>query len=316
MLVFCVAFLGATAAPVGAGHIPYRFPGSARYSVPKAKLDEALSCRRGSRVSFGSARALNGRRHHHPVLLVHGTGATRRQNWGWNYWPELRERRFEVCWVALPGESLVDIQISSEYVARAIQRMHRATGEDVDVLGHSQGGLSPRWAIKWFPSGRFVADYIALASPNHGTSVANAATAPGFSSPAVWQMRRDSNFITALNRDNEGPGDINYTSIYTENDELVQPVGTQDINADRTTNFLIQDLCPGRPVDHLSIAGDAVAFAVVLDALTHAGPGNVARAAPDCNSAAFREDAPEDFSNDWTGGQPVNSEPRLRPYAR
>jgi triacylglycerol esterase/lipase EstA (alpha/beta hydrolase family) len=47
---------------------------------------------------------------------------------------------------------LNDIQVSSEYVARAVQLMHRKTGEKVDVLGHSQGGLQPRWAIRFFPS--------------------------------------------------------------------------------------------------------------------------------------------------------------------
>lgn len=62
---------------------------------------------------------------HEPVLLVHGTGVTRRQNWGWNYWKVLPEAGFDVCWVQLPKASLGDIQVASEYVVFAVGRMHR-----------------------------------------------------------------------------------------------------------------------------------------------------------------------------------------------
>ena len=294
----------------------HEWPGNAPYSVPTKQMDNALSCRRGTHRSIGSAKTLTGKRPHQPVLLVLGTGVTRRQNWGWNYWPELRRQKFEICWVALPSESLGDIQVSSEYVARAIQVMHREAREKIDVLGHSQGGLSPRWAIKWFPSGRYVDDYVALATPNHGTSVADAATTAGQASAAVWQMRRNANFIAALNLHDEAPGPISYTNVYTESDQLVQPVGTQALQGDRTANVLLQELCPGSPVDHLGNAGDALAYRLVLDALRNRGAASVERAAPDCSETTFTDGAPDDAGNDWSRGQPVDQEPPLKPYAR
>jgi triacylglycerol lipase len=70
-----------------------------------------------------------------------GPASPREQNWGWNYWDALPELGFEVCWVQLPDLALGDIQTSSEYVARAMEVMHARTGESIDVLGHSPGGL-------------------------------------------------------------------------------------------------------------------------------------------------------------------------------
>ena len=205
-------------------------------------MDRALECQRGNKLSEHGTGALNGKGRKHPVLLVHGTGVTRDENWEWNYWQTLPEKGWEVCWVQLPNVSLRDIQVGAEYVARALSKMHRATGEPIDILGHSQGGLQPRWAIKWFSSARFVADYIALASPNHGTEVADTISQDEGCIPACWQMRRVSDFIAALNRDNETPGPIHYTNIYSATDELVQPSGTQEMKG--ATNILIQDLAP------------------------------------------------------------------------
>ena len=126
--------------------------------------------------------------------------------------------------------------------------MHESTGENIDLLGHSQGGLEPRWVIKWFPAGAFVDDYIALATPNHGASMFDKDTADGREIEAGWQMRTDSNFLAALNRGDETPGPIDYTSIYSNTDELIRPVGTQGVEGG--ANILLQDLCPGRRVDH------------------------------------------------------------------
>ena len=303
-----------------AANAAYSWPSNAPYSVPVSKMDRALECKRGNHVSEHGARALNGSGRKHPVLLVHGTGTTRRQNWEWNYWQTLPSMGWEVCWVALPNSSLRDIQVSSEYVARAVTVMHRATKEPVDILGHSQGGLQPRWAIKWFKSARFVADYIALASPNHGTRVANDVSQNEGCIPSCWQMRRGSKFITALNRDGETPGSIYYSSIYTAADELVQPTGTQDLRG--ASNILLQDLCPGRPVDHVGIAADYVTWLLVRDALLHRGPADPdVVETEDCleDTMPGADDPPSGVGDlqDFTAqGEITDHEPPLKPYAR
>ncbi|MEA2487351.1 MAG: triacylglycerol lipase [Actinomycetota bacterium] len=295
------------------------WPGHAHYSVPTSKLDAALAC-------HGGLKHLTGTGTSQPVLLVHGTGVPRDLNWSWNYWNALPQQHFDVCWIQLPQNALGDIQIASEYVARAIQIMHRKTGEKIDILGHSQGGLEPRWAIKFFPSGRFVDDYIGLASPNHGTLDADAATADGSANAAVWQMRTSARFIAALNAGDETPGGISYTNIYSETDELIQPVGTQAL--DGGTNILLQDVCPGRAVDHLDIVGDAVTYYLVIDALTHPGgaqrtriptdacqQGPMPGATPPPFDAGAIQQGLQDFGNAWSATV-TDREPPLMPYAR
>lgn len=303
--------LGVTVpATVGVAGGAYEAP-DAPYSVERSKLQAAWDCK-------GGREGLDGSGIGEPILLVHGTGVTRRQNFGWNYWTVLPAQGFEVCWVALPHGALQDAQVSAEYVAWAIKKIAAATDERVDVLGHSQGGLLPRWAIKWFASGRKVDDYVGLATPNHGTSAADAASAGGRCFESCWQMRRSARFIAALNRDEETPGAISYTSIYTQTDELVQPVGTQDLQGG--SNISLQDLCPGRPVDHVAIVGDAVTFSLVLDALTATGPADPERAGYDCARGAMEgsDDPPEELTDmaDWDQGKSTDKEPPLKPYAR
>jgi hypothetical protein len=93
-------------------------------------------------------------------------------------------------------------------------------------MGHSQGELEARWVINWFPAGAFVDDHSALATPHHGASTFDKATAKGHDIEAGWQMRTDSSFLTALKRGDETPGAIDYTNLYSKTDELIQPVGT------------------------------------------------------------------------------------------
>ncbi len=252
-----------------------------------------------------------------PVLLVHGTGVTREQNWKWNYWGALHRAGFVVCWVQLPDAALNDAQISAEYVARAVQVMNRRTGELIDIVGHSQGGLVPRWSIKYFPSGIYVDDFVALASPNHGTITADNSTRDRRCFESCWQMRTVAKFIAALNNGDETPGPISYTSIYTLNDELVKPVETSKLEGG--TNILLQDVCPVRPTEHLLIAADAVAWELTIDALTNPGGADPSRISPTACLSLFLPGANLDFPRegpDYSGARSVDREPPLKPYAR
>lgn len=234
-----------------------------RYHVPRAAMKAALHCP----ASFTSERQ--------PVLLVHGTFTHGQENYGWNYLPELTGRGFDVCYVDLPNRSLDDIQLASEYVVFAIRKMHRLSGgRRIDVLGHSQGGLEPRWALRWWPSLQpMVSDLVTLSTPNHGTALGNF---DGASCAACFQMGQGSAFLTALNSVDETPGAVEYTNLYTNlQDELVVPANSAATSG--ATNIAVQDACALRPVDHVSMAADRVVLALVLDAFTHRGTASVSR---------------------------------------
>lgn len=291
-------------------------------TVAQADLDAALFC---PKALAPGDRA---------VLLVHGTSITPEENWQWNWQRALPEFGFAPCTVRLPDYAFVDIQVSSEYVVNAIRVMSNATGQKISVVGLSQGGLQPRWAIRWWPDIRTrVDDLVMLAVTNHGSYFADASCTPGPCIPSLWQQRLiGSQFLAALNRDDETPGDVSYTSIYSQNDGVVEPSAppaSASARVEGGVNIAVQDLCPGRPVDHARHAYDAAVWALGLDALTHEGPLDVMRV----NSAVCLDlvmpfaDPAESVQRGadiylLAGGRQAaydkktNAEPELRDYAK
>lgn len=320
-----LALLAALVPGARAGEAPRQ-----EYSVPVATLDAALDC-----------TDLTANPDKEPVLLVHGTFTEGHEQYAWNWELVLTDLGFDHCVVTYPNRGLDDLQISAEYVARALEVMHERSGRKVDVFGHSQGAVLPRWAVKFFPQAQRAADDLVLsAGPQHGTSVSSF---PGGSSggPAVsHQLRPGSQFITALNRGDETPGLIDYTSLWsTFLDELVQPDGnvpgqtaTAALSSGQTdprvANVAVQSLCPGRFVDHLGIGTtDLATIDLVLDAFTNPGPADPARldVVGTCTKGHLAQ--PEQLpvllellrdgdAESFPAFESLDEEPELQPYAR
>ena len=302
--------------------------GDPPWSVSESRLAGALECP----TAFTHPE-------HEPVLLVHGTGTSGSEQFGWNYQLLLAERGFDACVVTYPDRGLGDLQISAEYVAHAILEIHRRTGHQVDVMGHSQGGLLPRWAITFWPSVRKVVDdAVLVAPPSHGTSVAPTGGIPSLSMPAAfYQMAQGSQLVTALNAGDETPGRVSWTVLFTDFDELVQPAspvptaaldwGHEGVNV---RNVRIQEVCPGRLVDHLAIGTtDRLSQELVLDAFAGGGPADPARlgpAGPLCalpdqyvdsgQAPALLQQLPVSLQGGFPDMHLRASEPPLKPYAQ
>lgn len=232
--------------------------------TPLATLDAALNC---------PSSFLHPDRE--PVLLVHGTSSTDDESWGWSYTPALRGDGYDVCGVTLPNRAMGDIQLSTEYVVRAIDKINAVTGRKVDVIGHSQGNMEVRWALKWWPDlQNKVDDAVFLANPGHGIGGGNLLCVLPCA-PALHQFSVGSDFLGALNQGDETPGAVSYTSLYSLTDEAIVPVTTAPLSGG--TNISMQSVCPGRVVAHFSMLYDAVAYKLVLDALSHAGTASPSR---------------------------------------
>ncbi|MGH2830077.1 MAG: esterase/lipase family protein [Actinomycetota bacterium] len=291
--------------------------GDPPYSVPEQTMLRALSC--SAEFTHLDERE--------PVLLVHGTAGTPEEAWSWNYAENLPAAGFDVCMVRLPNRALSDQQDSAEYVVYAIKWMRARSGSrEIDVTGHSQGGLLPRWALRWWPSlHAMVDDFVAMAAPSHGASGADA-LCPTSCAPAVQQMKSGSNYLAALNSGDETPGPIDYTSIYSMTDELVQPFTSPPLAGG--TNVMLQDVCPGRPVHHFAQVYDAVTYALAIDAFTNPGPADVARLPADVCTRTWMPGATDadvlsgnamGYGNAYLafGAYPGSeSEPDLKPYAQ
>lgn len=289
-------------------------------SVAPADLEAALFCPKP--LALGD-RA---------VLLVHGTSVTPEENWEWNWQRALPEFGLAPCTVRLPDYAFVDIQVSSEYVVHAIRVMSDATGARISVVGLSQGGLQPRWAVRWWPDIRErIDDLVMIVTTNHGAPFADASCAAPPCLPALWQQRyHGSMFLAALNAGDETPGEVSYTSIYSHTDAVIQPSApVAAASLDGAVNVAVQDLCPGRPVDHAQSSYDAAVWALGFDALAHNGPLDLARvdraaclevALPYADPVEAARRGAEIYlvagERQSTYEGKVNEEPPLRDYAR
>jgi hypothetical protein len=304
-----------------AGYAPLDRPGPA-LSVPASRLRAAVSCT----ASVAAARR-------DPVLFVAGTGHNPRSNFAWNYQRAFDRAGRPWCSVTVPGNSMGDIQVAAEYVVHALRHVSALSGRKVDILGWSQGGMSPRWALRFWPDTRpLVDDLVALAPSNHGTI--DAALCVVVCPDAFWQQRADSRFTTALNSGVETFGGIAYTVVYTRLDEVVMPNANARTGSSalRTgggdiSNIATQELCPLSLTDHLALGSfDAVGYAAAIDAFDHVGPASVVRIPRSVCTKAYHEGVnPLTFVLDLAGfttataaniaAYPVSAaEPRLLPY--
>jgi len=161
------------------------------------------------------------------VLLSPGTGQTSAEKFSWNYGPALTALRMPWCALDSPEHTLADIQDIGEHFVYAIRRMHREAGRRISIIGHSQGGMNFRWALRFWPDVRgMVDDAISLAGDNHGTATISVLGACAQECPpGAWQQIPGSDFLKALNEPAETFVGISYTQLYTTYDVLATPPG-------------------------------------------------------------------------------------------
>ena len=192
MLIASVALaLGAAAPAAQAQYASVDQPGPP-LSVGQAELDSALVCQNNV-VNAATT----------PVLLVPATGVNPHANYSWNWQPALTALGIPWCTIETPANSMGDIQIAGEYIVHAIRTMFQQAGRKISIIGHSLGGMSPRWALRFWPDTRaMVDDQIGFAPSNHGTIFADGACLPGCPA-AEWQQRANADFIKAMNSGQE-----------------------------------------------------------------------------------------------------------------
>jgi triacylglycerol esterase/lipase EstA (alpha/beta hydrolase family) len=275
------AFAAQTGAASAITYAPVDRPGPA-LDVPAPQLSQAMRC---TANLTSAARA--------PVLFVTPTLVDPDEAF-FGYERAFGASGTPYCTLTIPYFTTEDIQLSAEYVVYGVRRIHAETGEQVTMLGWSQGGgPEPRRALRFWPDIRpMVSKLIDIEAPNHGTILLHTlcagrtcanALCPATCVPALWQQADNSAFTAALNSGHETFPGIAYTNIYSHTSQFVQP----NLNSSGTTslhggggaiaNIATQDICPLNVADHLAYYYDPVAYAIVLDALDHPGPADPAR---------------------------------------
>jgi triacylglycerol esterase/lipase EstA (alpha/beta hydrolase family) len=207
--------------------------------------------------------------------------------------------------------------------------MHYRARRRVDILGYSQGGMVPRWALRFWPdTRRLVNAFVALDPSNHGTVEANLVCQQPCSA-ADWQQRSTAHFIRALNSGAETFTGISYTVIYSRTDDVVIPnfnsSGSSSLHtgSGRIANIAVQQICPNDVSDHFGMGSyDPVGYALAIDAFTHTGPADPARIPRTVCATPFQPGVnpltfPENYANFFNGSgtsPSIPAEPPLAPY--
>lgn len=249
-----------------------------------------------------------------PTIFVPGTASYGGSTFGSNLIKLLTGKSYaDPVWLNLPGASLGDIQVNSEYIAYAINYISGISqNKNVSIISWSQGGVNTQWAFTFFPSTRaVVTDFIPIAPDFHGTILANAAClsvggagalqAP-YCAPAFQQQEYDSAFIAAFRAKGGDTAYVPTTTLYSGFfDEIVEPQQGTGASAflkgpsTLVTNNEFQTVCPaGSPgasfFGHATSLYNPLGYALVVDALTHDGPGLASRV--DLASACSTYSAP------------------------
>ncbi|MEU5536671.1 alpha/beta fold hydrolase [Streptomyces sp. NPDC020362] len=223
--------------------------------------------------------------HPRPVVLVHGTLGNSVDNW-LSLAPYLKDRGYCVYsldYGQLPGVPLFyglgPIDKSAEQLSAYVDKVLAATGAaKADLVGHSQGGMMPRYYLRFLGGAAKVNALVGLAPDNHGTDLDGLthllpyfpgaedlikATTPGLADQIVG-----SAFLTKLNAGGDTVPGVHYTVIATKYDEVATPWRNQYLSGSDVHNVLLQDLCPLDLSEHVAIGlFDRIAFHEVANAL-------------------------------------------------
>jgi triacylglycerol lipase len=212
--------------------------------------------------------------HPYPVVLVHGTFEDQ------STWtlvsPQIKAAGYCVFSLDYGNSGTGDIPTSAGQFGNFVDQVLAETGAaKVDVVGHSQGGMMPRYWMKFDGGASKVDDLVGIAPSNHGTTNPLAPPAGGYC-PACAQQAAGSAFITNLNSGGDVQSGPSYTVISTRYDEVVTPYQSQALSgpSSQVTNIVLQNKCPLDLSEHLTIPNDPATMQWVLNALGRSGPAD------------------------------------------
>lgn len=269
--------LAAAASPAGASSLPVIYNGILGY----AHISPTASPPAANNWSCRPTTA-----HPRPVVLVHGTFGDMSDSWQ-ALSPLLANNGY--CVFALNYGSasgsgslgvygIGDVAQSAQQLSAFVDQVLSATGaSQVDVVGHSQGGMMPRYYIKSLGGSAKIHTLVGLAPSNHGTTL-NGLTSLANSFPganqflgalcsACVEQESGSAFLTNLNAGGDTVAGVNYTVIESRYDEVVTPYTSAFLSGPNVTNITLQDQCFLDFGEHLSMPYDHIADTDVLNAL-------------------------------------------------
>lgn len=249
-----VVVVGVVAAVLGFGVPAYAepsFPEAVTYSV--LHPDAALT-------GVNDTGCVPSSSHPEPVVLIHGFLENAYDNWA-SLAPVLVAEGY--CVFALdygapegvPFGGLGSIAEGATELAAFVDSVVDETGAPrVSIVGHSKGGVVPRYYVRFLGGVDRVSRIVALSPPNY---------------PVPGPPTDDA--LVQLNSPTDTVPGVDYTVIVTRHDQVV-PYEASLLRGAGARNVILQDLCPADTVEHTGISYDPVARQVVLNALEGTDP--------------------------------------------
>lgn len=191
----------------------------------------------------------------------------------------------------LPGRNGVGpMAESARQVATFIDRVLAATGADqVDIIGHSQGGTIANHYLKFDGGQGKVGKLITFGATHHGTSLLGMASLGrminnagidilGFYRPVIGvanvEQAVGSPFYDTLNAGGDTVSGVDYTVVGSRWDEVMNPLEWTFLHAGpgaTVDNITLQEGCEQDLSDHLTMMYSPRATSIALRALDPAG---------------------------------------------
>ena len=223
--------------------------------------------------------------HPYPVVLVHGTIENQNDNWQ-AVAPTLANDGYCVysftygrTWYSGGIGAIGDIHASAKQLGSFVHYVLSKTGaKQVDIVGHSQGGMLPRLYMKEDGGVPYIHRLVGISSSNNRANVSGLSTilnlvpgaelVLGLGCPACTQQTTQP-LYDYINSGEVTYPSVLYTVIQSTHDEVVGPPYTQAFlpSASNVINETVQQVCPNDPVGHIGLPYDQDAVQMVINAL-------------------------------------------------
>lgn len=195
--------------------------------------------------------------HSRTVLLV--TGVTIRAAWFDGIAARLRRDGFNPVVYEPPHLLSGDLRQASRDLAAVVERVKAESGEaTIDILAECTGGVISRYYVQSLGGNANIGRIVTFVSPQHGLPAAKIATLAA-DWPALRDLTPGSAFLTDVN---SRTPNVPFTSIYTCNDEYIQPYTGSEVPG--ATNIKI---CGNGFVGHFRTMYDPAIYNMMHDAL-------------------------------------------------
>ncbi|KAF9154005.1 hypothetical protein BG015_002148 [Linnemannia schmuckeri] len=200
-----------------------------------------------------------------PVVLVHGLIANKDNNWIY-MGPRLKAAGYcvySLTYGSLPGIYLLagldKMENGAAQLSAFVDKVLAATNATkVDLVGHSQGSLMPRYYLKFLGGAAKVNKFAAFGTIAYGTTLSGIVpflTSLGLYDPikkildpvclSCFQFLENSDFLGNLNAGGDTVPGVQYQFIVSKYDGVVTPYtnGFLRDNNPSAQNIVLQDIC-------------------------------------------------------------------------